>query len=83
MTARRDDIEPAISVEEARDRIAAHAGPAERFRLPVSDELQDPMGLAMAIITDAILQRGWEPDGYEQRTGYRVYRYKTPAPAGA
>jgi len=72
-------LAPVASIEEARERIAAHAGPAESFRLPLADGLQDPMGLSMAIITDAILKRGWEPDGYTQEKGFRIYRYKTLA----
>lgn len=74
--------EPASSIEEACERIAAHAGSAESFRLPIADGLQDPMGLSMAIITDAILKRGWEPDGYTQENGFRIYRYKTPGLRG-
>jgi hypothetical protein len=83
MKAHRDALSPAASIEEARERIAAHAGTPEAFRLPVADALQDPMGLSMAVITDAILKRGWAPDGYEQQQGYRIYRYKTPDEPGA
>ncbi len=50
-------------------------GSADDFVLPVSDEWLDPAGINMAIITDAILARGWEPAGFEQKDGYRVYRY--------
>jgi hypothetical protein len=34
------------------------------------------VGLNMALILDHVLARGWLPDGYEQRDGYRIYRYK-------
>ncbi len=44
----------------------------------IQDVLQDAMGVGMAIITDAILAKGWDLDGFEQRDGYRVYRYKLP-----
>lgn len=30
----------------------------------------------MAMITDDILDRGWEPDGYVQENGFRIYKYK-------
>jgi hypothetical protein len=30
----------------------------------------------MAMITDGILAREWEPDGYIQQKGYRIYKYK-------
>jgi hypothetical protein len=30
----------------------------------------------MAIITDSILAREWEPNGYLQENGFRIYRYK-------
>ncbi len=31
----------------------------------------------MAIIIDAIRVSGWEPNGFEQHDGYRIYRYKS------
>lgn len=30
----------------------------------------------MAIITDKVLARGWEPGGFIQKDGYRIYLYK-------
>ncbi len=71
---------PIASIDEARQLIAAHTGSPEDFRLPISDQLQDPIGLNMAIITDAILKRGWEPDGFVQESGFRIYKYKNPSP---
>jgi len=47
----------------------------EEFQLPISDELQDPIGMNMAIITDIVLKRGWMPDGFFQKEGYRIYKY--------
>ncbi len=44
--------------------------------MPISDELNDAMGINMAILTDAILAKGWEPDGFTQEAGFRVYKYK-------
>lgn len=73
-------MKPAASIDEAQKLIASFSGRPESFRLPISDELQDPIGVNMAIITDAILKREWEPDGYTQEKGFRIYRYKTPSP---
>ena len=56
----RDDAEPPRAAD-------AHPG---------ADELLDPMGINMALITDAILAREWEPDGYTEANGCRIYKYK-------
>ncbi len=69
-------MKPARSIEEAQELIASYVGCPEEFRLPISDQLQDPVGINMAIITDTILKRGWEPDGYTQEQGFRIYKYK-------
>lgn len=68
--------EPIDSIEQARVLIESFSGGPEDFTLAISDELQDAIGLNMAIITDYILKKGWEPDGFSQHDGYRVYRYK-------
>jgi hypothetical protein len=68
---------PVQTIEQARQLIESFSGRVEDFNLPVSDELQDAIGMNMAIITDYILKKGWEPDGFSQHDGYRVYRYKT------
>jgi len=39
--------------------------------------LLDSADINMVVITDSILKKGWEPDGFVQRDGYRIYRYKT------
>ena len=67
---------PINSIEEAQEAIQAHIGKAEEFALPISDDLQDPIGMNMTIILDSILVKGWEPNGFVQKTGYRVYLYK-------
>ena len=51
------------------------------FTLAVADGFTfagraDTMGAGMAIVLDAILAKGFWPDGFEQKDGYRVYRYK-------
>lgn len=30
----------------------------------------------MAMIADGILAREWEPDGYVQEKGFRIYKFK-------
>ena len=65
-----------VTVEEAIAAVDAFSGPAQDFELPISDDLQDAMGLSMAMITDCVLKRGWMPDGFEQCDGFRIYRYK-------
>ena len=36
----------------------------------------DLMGAGMALVLDAVLAQDYEPDGFEQRDGYRIYRYQ-------
>ena len=71
------NVKPCTTLEEALAAIAAYTDTADTFTLPIADSLNDAMGMAMAIITDQILLRGWEPDGYEQGEGFRMYRYST------
>lgn len=67
------------TVDEARRLIDSFKGKPEDFELPISNELLDPMGIQMAIITDAVLARGWEPDGYTEGDGCRIYKYRAMA----
>ena len=71
------DVKPFTDIDTARQSIEQYTGSPEDFLLPVSDEIQDPMGITMAIITDAILAKGWDLDGFEQYDTYRVYKYKS------
>lgn len=71
-------MNPITSIDEARNAVESFTGAPEEFLLPISDELNDDIGINMAIITDLILARGWEPDGFDQRSGFRIYRYKWP-----
>jgi hypothetical protein len=64
------------SMEEAIALIEAFAGRADDFKLRVSDKLEDPAGIFMAIITDAILGKGWESDGIKQEEGFRAFSFK-------
>jgi hypothetical protein len=67
---------PLDDMHEARALVDSFDGDPKDFTLAITDRLLDPVGMNMALITDRILERGWEPDGYEQRVGFRIYRYK-------
>lgn len=69
-------MNPFNNVNEAVSYIDAFEGNPEGLLLAISDNLQDDIGINMAIITDKILEKGWEPNGYEQNNGFRVYLYK-------
>lgn len=69
-------MKPIATVEEAQRVIRSYQGKPEDFRLPIAEALLDPVGINMAIITDGILAREWEPDGYVQEKGFRIYKYK-------
>lgn len=69
-------MNPITTIEEATRIIEEYQGAASDFLLPIADSLQDPVGMNMAIITDAILARDFMPDGFEQKDSYRLYKYK-------
>ena len=58
-------------------RIREFTGTAEEFKLRVPEKMNDPAGVNMAIILDAILAKDWMPDGFKQKDGYRIYKYCT------
>jgi hypothetical protein len=35
----------------------------------------DVIGAGMAFVVDAMLAQGYMPDGFDQRDGFRLYRY--------
>jgi hypothetical protein len=67
---------PFSDVRLAMAAVDSFTGDPEDFVLAVSECLLDPMGVNMALITDRVLARKWEPKGFEQRPGLRLYRYK-------
>ena len=67
---------PFTNVDDATKYVDEFKGKPEELELAISDELQDPLGINIALITDRILARGWEPDGFKQENGYRIYLYK-------
>jgi hypothetical protein len=69
------------SVEEALDFVQALALDGAPVVLPIANDAtlrgrSDPVGAGMAIVLDVFLAKGYEPDGFEQCEGFRVYRYK-------
>ncbi|WP_108869777.1 hypothetical protein [Aquimarina aquimarini] len=63
------------TVDDAREYVAKSFNKKEE-NLLISDKLNDAMGLNMALIGDLILRKGYRPNGYEQKEGYRIYKYK-------
>lgn len=71
--------------EKLQQKMLTTVGDAQKFvtesfneqeeTLMISDELNDAIGLNMTIITDAILKKGYMPNGFEQKEGYRIYKY--------
>jgi len=65
---------PFTDVHAAVAAVESYSGSPEDFTLSIADTLQDPVGMYMAIITDSILAKGWEPHGFEQRENFRIYK---------
>ncbi len=69
------------TAEEARSHVQGTKIVGDRFELAISRDFTfggspDATGMGMAIVLDAILAQGYTVDGFEQRDGYRLYRYK-------
>jgi hypothetical protein len=67
--------------EEGIKYLEAHAPSGAAFQLTISDSFTfagkpDTIGAGKAVILDKILGLGYMPDGFEQKSGFRVYRYK-------
>jgi hypothetical protein len=69
-------MKPIASIQEGVQLVESFHGRPEDFRLPIPEQLLDPYGVNMAMITDRVLERGWQPDGFSQADGYRIFRYK-------
>jgi hypothetical protein len=69
-------VAPITALSEAIRLIEEFEGLPTDFALAIDDSLNDIVGVNMALITDKILQRGWEPNGFIQGPGYRTYLYK-------
>jgi hypothetical protein len=69
------------TAESAAAHVHALVVEADTFSLALSDDLSlggqaDSGGAALAVVTDAVLARGFAPSGFQERAGYRVYDYK-------
>jgi hypothetical protein len=69
-------MKPIPTVDEAKLRIKSFAGAPEDFVLTISDEIQDPVGVNMAIITDCILAPKVGSRMASKRVKATEYRYK-------
>ena len=69
------------TAEEVRAHVRVTTITGDRFELAISNDFTfagtpDVTGAGMAIVLDAILAQSYTVDGFEQRDGYRLYRYK-------
>jgi hypothetical protein len=78
----KQEIVAIESVEQAKQVIEQYQGKAVDFVLPISQDKNLTLGggvvprdLAMAIITDQILAKGWLPAGFEVKGQVRYYKY--------
>lgn len=62
------------TVKEARAYVSKNFTETKEILL-ISDSMNDAMGLNMAMIGDLILKKGYMPKGFEQKKGYRIYKY--------
>jgi hypothetical protein len=69
------EMTPFTNIEDARKYVAESFNDKEETLL-ISDELNDEMGINMTIILDGILSKGYDVNGFEQKEGYRIYKYK-------
>lgn len=69
-------MKPFKDAKEAAEYVENFDGKASELRLAICESLLDPIGITMSIITEKVLEKGWEPNGYEEKEGYRVYTYK-------
>ena len=66
---------PLTTIEEAIKYISTNFKNTEET-LWIADSLNDKVGMNMALIGDKLLEEGYMPNGFEQKEGYRIYRYK-------
>jgi len=72
------------TAEEGIRHLEAHQPVGDRFELAISNSFTfkgkpDKVGFGMALILNRILKMRYEPDGFEQKDGFRLYRYKKMA----
>ena len=75
-------VEPIIkTTEEGLKHLQTHPPSGDSFQLLISDSFTfagkpDVTGGGMAIILHKVLGLGYWPDGFDQHSGFKIYRYK-------
>mgnify|MGYP001560259863 CR=1 FL=1 len=69
------------TTEDGLKHLELHTPSGDRFNLAISDNFTfagepDVMGAGMAVLLDKILGLGFEPDGFEQKSRFKLYAYK-------
>jgi hypothetical protein len=69
------------TAEEGLKYLETHVPSEDGIRLAISDSFTfagkpDTMGAGMALLLDRILGFGYMPNGFEQKSGFRLYAYK-------
>jgi len=67
--------EPIVTVRQATEFISDNFKKMEET-LWIADSLNDKIGMNMALIGDKVLKSGYMPNGFEQKSNYRIYKYK-------
>ena len=70
-----ESLKPITTIESAKIFIKQNFKSNEETLL-ISDELNDPVGMNMSIIGNEILGLGYNVNGFEQKKGYRIYKFK-------
>ncbi len=70
-----ESLKPITTIESAKIFVKQNFKSNEETLL-ISDELNDPVGMNMAIIGNEILGLGYNVNGFEQKKGYRIYKFK-------
>lgn len=66
---------PLTTVDEAISYIETNFKNSEET-LWIANSLNDNVGMNMAIIGDKLIKTGYMPNGFDQKEGYRIYKYK-------
>jgi hypothetical protein len=69
------------TAEEGVRRLESDPPSGDRFELAISDSFTfagkpDKVGFGMALLLRRILKLRYEPDGFDQNDGFKLYRYK-------
>ena len=68
------------SAEAAREFVLGTRIEGPTFELAIAERFTfagapDDIGAGMAFVVDAILGQGYQPDGFDEREGFSLYRY--------